>query len=137
MKVAVTSNGNNLDSTVSQIFGRGSDLIFVDMEDGVIRNTEHVENPAKNERAGAGIKAAQYIANQQVKALISGSVGPNAFDILNQAGIKVYRLKPGTIGDNLKFLSEGQLEEITTPSSGSPGAGGRGMGRGGGMGRRR
>lgn len=32
-------------------------------------------NPAKNERVGAGIKAAQYITNQQVKVLITGSLG--------------------------------------------------------------
>lgn len=136
MNIVVTSTGNNLDSAVSQIFGRGSDLIFVEIEDGEIKDTSHVQNPAKDERAGAGIKAAQYIANQQVEALLSGSVGPNAFDILNQAGINIYKLKPGTVKDNIKFLNEGQLEQITAPSSGGPGSGGRGMGRGGGRRRR-
>jgi predicted Fe-Mo cluster-binding NifX family protein len=135
MKVAVTSTGNILDSEVSSVFGRCPYFIIVDMENGEITGDLPVENPAKNERGGAGIKAAQFIANSEVNALISGAVGPNAFDILKQVGIKVYKLKAGTVKDNLKLLDENQLEEIAAPATGGPGAGGRGMGRGG-MGRR-
>ncbi|OEC87497.1 MULTISPECIES: NifB/NifX family molybdenum-iron cluster-binding protein [Methanobacterium] len=135
MKVAVTSMGNSLDSQVSFVFGRCPYFIIADMENGDIKGDSSVENPAINERGGAGIKAAQFIANQEVEVLISGAVGPNAFDILKQVGIKAYMPKPGTVEENLKLLNDGQLEEIATPATGGPGAGGRGMGRGG-MGRR-
>jgi predicted Fe-Mo cluster-binding NifX family protein len=137
MKVAVTSTGNSLDSEVSSVFGRCPYFIIADMENGEIKGDLPIENPAKNERGGAGIKAAQFIANSEVKALISGAVGPNAFDILKQVGIKVYKLESGSVKDNLKFFSEGKLEEITSSTSGGPRAGGRGPGRRGGMGQRR
>jgi predicted Fe-Mo cluster-binding NifX family protein len=129
MNVAVTSMGNKLDSEVSSVFGRCPYFIIADIENGEIKGELPMENPAKNERGGVGIKAAQFVANSEVKALISGAVGPNAFDILKQVGIKVYKLKAGTVRDNLKSLDENQLEEITMPVSGGPGARGRGMGR--------
>lgn len=132
MKVAVTSMGNSLDSQVSFVFGRCPYFIIVDMENGEIKGELPVENPAINERGGAGIKAAEFIANKEVEALISGAVGPNAFDILKHAGIKAYTPEQGTVRENLELLNKGQLKEIATPAAGGPGAGGRGMGRGGG-----
>lgn len=87
----------------------------------------------QNER-GAGISAAQFIANKNVDALISGAVGPNAFNILKQIGIEVYKLQSGTVKENLKLFTENKLDEITSSSSGGPIAGGRGPGRRGGMG---
>jgi len=129
MKVAVTSIGNGLDSEISSVFGRCPYFIIADIEDGEIKGDIAVENPAKNESRGAGIKAAQFIANKGVTVLISGAVGPNAFDILKQVGIKVYKLKSGSVKDNLEEFIEGKLEQITSSSSGSPRGGGRGRGR--------
>ena len=143
MKVAVTSTGNSLDSEVSSVFGRCPYFIIADIENGEIKSDINIENPAKNATGGAGNKAAEFIANSKVNALVSGAVGPNAFAILRQVGIKVYKLESGSVKDNLKLFSEGKLGEITSSSSGGPGAGGRGQGAGGrgsgrgGMGQRR
>jgi len=137
MKVAVTSTGNSLDSEVSPVFGRCPYFIISDIENSEIKGDLAIENPAKNETGGAGNKAAEFIANSDVKALISGAVGPNAFNILRQVGIKVYKLESGSVKDNLILFSEGKLGEITSSSPGGPGAGGRSQGRRGGMGQRR
>lgn len=133
MKIAIASTGNNLDSEVSLVFARSPYFIVADLEDGDIKETSTVENPSKNER-GAGISAAQFIANKNVDALISGAVGPNAFNILKQIGIKVYKLQSGTVKENLKLFTENRMDEITSSSSGGPMLGGRGPGRRGGMG---
>lgn len=135
MKVAVTSTGNSLDSEVSSVFGRCPYFIIADIENGEINGELTVKNPAMNV-TGAGNKAAEFIVNSKVDALISGAVGPNAFAILKQVGIKVYKLESGSVKDNLKLFSKGELGEITSSASGGPGAGGRGSGRGG-MGQRR
>jgi predicted Fe-Mo cluster-binding NifX family protein len=132
MKLVVTSTGNNLDSVVSTIFARCPYFIIANIENGEIKEDSAVENPARNER-GAGNVAAQFIANSEVEALISGAVGPNAFNILKQVGIKIYKLESGNVKDNLKLFSEGKLAEITSPVSGGPGAGVRGPGRRSGM----
>jgi predicted Fe-Mo cluster-binding NifX family protein len=132
--VAVTSTGNSLDSLVSSVFGRCPYFIVADIENGEIKDDLAIENPAKNDPR-AGNKTAEFMANRDVKSLISGAVGPNAFNILKDQKIKVYKLKPGSVRDNLKFFIDNKLDEITTPSSGGPGAAGKGPGAG--MGQRR
>lgn len=129
MKVAVASTGNNIDSEISPVFGRCPYFIIAEIENGEIKNESAIENMAKNEQRGAGIKAAQFIANQDVKTLISASVGPNAFDIIKQVGIKVYRIHSGSVKSNLKLLNDGGLEEFTSSSTGNQKGGMRGGGR--------
>lgn len=72
--------------------------------------------------------AAQFIVDHEVKALISGELGPIAFHILKNAGIKVYKIIPGTVENNLKQLKKGKLEEITSISHGFPRIRGRSLG---------
>ncbi len=135
MKVAITSTGLNLESNVSIVFGRSPNFIIADLENGEIGNVLPVDNPAKNER-GAGSLAAQFIVDHGVEALILGELGNIAFGILRNAGIKLYKINPGSVEKNLKYFREGKLEEVTSVSSGFPGAAGRSPGRRSGMGRR-
>lgn len=132
IKVAITSTGNSLDSAVSSVFGRAQYFIIADLENGIIKDDMAIENPVINE-ARAGNKAAEFISNKKVKALISGALGSNAFNILKQVEIKVYKLESGTVKENLKLFGEGKLEEITSSSP----VGARSSGRGGGMANRR
>jgi predicted Fe-Mo cluster-binding NifX family protein len=119
MKIAVASAGNNLESTLSAIFGRSSAFIIVDLENGEIKEVSAIENPAKNE-TGAGNTAAQFIVDHEVEVLISGKLGPVAFHILKNAGIKVYKITSGNVEKNLERFREGKLEEITSLSGGFP-----------------
>ena len=135
MKIAITSTGLNLKSNVSPVFGRSPNFIFADLEDGEIRNVLPIENPAKNER-GAGNLAAQFIIDQGIEALILGELGNVAFGILKNAGIKIYKISPGSVEKNLKYFKEGKLEEVTSASSGFPRSMSRSAGRRDGMERR-
>lgn len=133
MKVCISSVGNNLDSAVDPRFGRCAFFLIVDSETGQFEATA---NPGANFGGGAGIAAAQLVASRGVKAVISGNFGPNAFGVLQSAGIKIY---PGafnmTAKQALLALKEGKLQETSQPSGpnymGMPG----GMPRGGGLGR--
>ncbi|MGF7118636.1 NifB/NifX family molybdenum-iron cluster-binding protein [Methanobacterium oryzae] len=135
MKVAITSTGLNLESDVSFVFGRSPNFIIADLKNNEIREVSSMNNPARNEM-GAGSIAAQFIVDQGVEAVIIGELGNIAFGILKNAGVKIYKINPGNVETNLKQFMEGKLEEVTSASSGFPGAGGRGAGRGG-MGRRK
>jgi predicted Fe-Mo cluster-binding NifX family protein len=119
MKVAVASKGYNLDSNVSSILGKSPAFIIVNIEEGKIKHISIIENSAKNE-TGAGNTAAHFIVNHEVNALISGKLGPVAFHILKNAGIKVYKITSGSVEKNLNRFKEGKLEEITTLSGGFP-----------------
>jgi predicted Fe-Mo cluster-binding NifX family protein len=78
MKVAVTSNGKNINSNSSLLFGRNPYFIIVDLENGAIKDILALENPAKNEKA-AGNVAAQFMVDRNIKAVIGGKLGPIAF----------------------------------------------------------
>lgn len=128
MKVAIASTGLNLESDVSFVFGRSPNFIVADLENNEIKNISSIENPAKNEM-GAGNLAAQFMKDQGVNALILSEVGNVAFGILRNAGIKIYKISPGSVERNLKYFKEGKLEEITSASCGFPRSMGRGAGR--------
>ena len=130
MKMAVASTGENLGAQVSPVFGRCSYFVFVNVEDGKIKDSKPLENPAISQSGGAGIKAAEIIANEKADVVISGAVGPNAFDLLKQFGIKVYKIVAGSVEHNVEYFLEGKLEEIQGPEAMKPGSGmGRGMGQ--------
>jgi predicted Fe-Mo cluster-binding NifX family protein len=89
---------------------------------------------------GAGIRAAQTIAGKNVEAVLTGSVGPNAFPALQDSGIKILVGVSGTVKSAIESYTGGALEELASPGPANVGKGqggpgrGLGMGRGGGMG---
>ena len=119
MRVAITSMEKNLESKISPLFGKSNLFIIVNLKNQDIKDIYSLENPAKN-KTGCGNIAAQFIVDQNVNALISGRLGPVAFHILKNAGIKIYKNVPGNVNKNLKRFKEGLLEEITSLSDGFP-----------------
>ncbi len=119
MKIAIASTERNLEANVSSIFGRGSAFIFANVDKEKVENIDIIENTAKN-KSGAGNVAAQLLIDHGVNVLISGKLGPVAFHILKNAGIRVYKAGPGSVKDNLKRFNEDRLEEIKSLSGGFP-----------------
>lgn len=125
MKVAVTSEGYNLEANTSPVFGRCPVYLLVDTES---MEFEALENPAAGASGGAGVQAAQFIANQQVGAVISGNVGPNAFQVLDSASIPVYLFEGGKVREAMKAYNEGTLSRAsraTAPEHAGMGRGSR------------
>ena len=113
MKVAVTSKSNTLESEIDPRFGRCSFFIIVDIE---TMDFETISNESVMASGGAGIKAAQNVAKTGVKAVITGNMGPNAFQTLSAAGIKVFIGANGTIKEAIEQYKKGQLEKLESPS---------------------
>jgi len=84
MKIAVSSTGKNLTDSVSDVFGRSPYFIIAEIENGEIKKTEIMENKNADQAGGAGISAAQLMAEKNVNAVITGNVGPRALDVLRQ-----------------------------------------------------
>jgi predicted Fe-Mo cluster-binding NifX family protein len=141
MKIVVSASGTELDSPASPVFGRCPTYVFVDTE---TMESEGVENPAIAAAGGAGIQAAQFVVEREAQAVVTGNVGPNAFNVLQSAGIPVYLFGGGTVREAVEAYKEGQLRTVggaSAPAHAGMGMGGgvgmgRGMGRGMGMGRR-
>jgi predicted Fe-Mo cluster-binding NifX family protein len=94
MKIAVSASSPELDSPVDPRFGRCSCFLIVDPE---TMEFEAVENPYVSASGGAGIQAAQLMAGKGVQAVLTGSCGPNAFQTLKAAGVKVVVGVTGTV----------------------------------------
>ena len=110
MKVVVTANGTDLQAAVDPRFGRAAGFVLVDTESGEV--SAHGNEQNYNAPQGAGIQAAQLVAELDADAVVSGNMGPKAFRTLGAAGIKVYLAKGGTVAEAVKQLQDGQLQEV-------------------------
>ncbi len=107
MKIAVTSQGKELDSPVDPRFGRAAYILIVDSETlgfEILDNKENVDS-----LKGAGIQAAANIHNKGAAVLLTGFCGPNAFKTLNAAGVKVANDASGTVREAVQAFLDGKL----------------------------
>lgn len=103
MKIVVTAQGTDLDSFVDPRFGRCQYFLFVDTD---TMRMEAVPNAARQAAGGAGIQAAQFVVDKGAQAVITGTVGPNADEVLKRANIPVHR-GAGTVSGVIdKFKSD-------------------------------
>ena len=88
---------------------------------------------------GAGIAAAQLVSDKGVDGVLTGYVGPNAYNALRAAGIKLFEgaSSQETVKEALAKFNKGQYNEASAPSEVPPCEPGRGRGPGRGMGRGR
>lgn len=113
MKVVVTSNGTDMNSEASPAFGRCPVYVFVDTE---TMGFEAVANPAANASGGAGIQAAQFVVAQGAQAVLTGNVGPNAYDVLQAANVPVLRHTGGTVRQAVEAYKAGKLQSAAGAS---------------------
>ena len=116
MKICVTSQGNDLNSTVDPRFGRCQYFIIVDT--GTLE-FEAIENASISAMGGAGVQSGQFIANKEVKAVLTGNVGPNAFMTLQAAGIDVITGVSGTVKEAIEKYKKGEFKSTQGPNVGS------------------
>jgi predicted Fe-Mo cluster-binding NifX family protein len=133
MKLAISSSGKNLDAQLDPRFGRCAYFLIVDPAD---MRYEVFDNHSAAQSSGAGIQAAQFLADKNVSAVITGHVGPNAVQTLAAAGIDIFAEQQGSIQEVVNRYKSGTLTPTTQSTvSGHFGMrGGRGMGQGGGRG---
>ncbi|MFC2037820.1 NifB/NifX family molybdenum-iron cluster-binding protein [Chloroflexota bacterium] len=130
MKIVVSSQGEGLDAAASPVFGRCPTYVFVDTE---TMEFEAMANPAMSQGGGAGIQAAQFAVNQGAEAVLTGHLGPNAFDVLQAANVPGYLVPEGTVRQAVDAFKAGQLEPMggaNVAAHAGMSGGGRGMGTG-------
>lgn len=113
MKVAVTSKGTTLDDQVDPRFGRCANFVIVETDDV---SFEAVANSNAAAGGGAGIQSAQLVADKDVKVVLTGNCGPNAFRTLEAAGIEVVVGACGTVREAVEQHKAGKLSAIGAPN---------------------
>jgi predicted Fe-Mo cluster-binding NifX family protein len=150
MKIAVSSQGKDLESPLDPRFGRCAYFLIVETDD---MSFEALNNQNMSLGGGAGIQSAQFVASKGVQAILTGYCGPNAARTLSAAGVELYVGQTGTVkkaiekylSHELKATTEANVADhfgmdgpgLTADTQSAGGGGGRGMvgGMGGGMGR--
>ncbi|MHA3964484.1 MAG: NifB/NifX family molybdenum-iron cluster-binding protein [Candidatus Thorarchaeota archaeon SMTZ1-45] len=131
-KICVTASAPDLDAEIDPRFGRCAYFLIVDSE---TMRFEAISNSSAKAAGGAGIGAAQTVASQGVDAVITGSVGPNAYPALQNANIRILTGASGSVRKAVEDFNRGNLTTLTTPGQSYTAWGGQ-MGVGGGWGRR-
>jgi len=114
MQIAISLEDNGgMDAKASSIFGRCAFFMIVDSESEVF---EIKANTARQASGGAGIQAAQWIIDRGVTAVITGNLGPKAFDVLSTGKIAAFKHNGGSANDALKAYQQDALESLIAPN---------------------
>lgn len=106
MKIAIPLDENKQDVCI--VFARAPYFLFSEDE------KEWVEdNPAVAAQSGAGLQAAQFLADQKADVLITVRCGQNASEVFQAAGIEVYKSANKAAAEDLKAFKEGKLVKLT------------------------
>jgi len=118
MKLCISSSGRDLDSKVESHFGRAPYLLIVNTD---TMDCEVVENTAQVTGRGAGVNAAQLILDKGAAAVLTGTIGPHAFDALRLAHVDIYEglSVSDTVRKAVEKFQKGTYRESMEPSGGA------------------
>ncbi len=112
-KIAVSSLEPGLDAPVDARFGRATGFVIVDPE---TMEHSYLDNPAvRNMAHGAGTQTADMVGRAGVEVVLTGFVGPKAFAVLAEAGIRAAQNLAGlTVREAVERFKSGDVE-MTDP----------------------
>jgi predicted Fe-Mo cluster-binding NifX family protein len=101
--IAVASDGESLKANVSHTAARCPYFLIIDSEGKLL---EAVENLYKDIRGGAGVSAANFLAEKNVTIVIAGNCGNKMKDMLKAQEITYFEFE-GTVEEAItKILEE-------------------------------
>jgi predicted Fe-Mo cluster-binding NifX family protein/predicted DNA-binding protein (UPF0251 family) len=115
VRIAVSCEGDTLDDPVDPRFGRTGGFILVDPDTMEIR---YVDNGAAlTGGQGAGIQAAELVARAGAKVVLTGYVGPKAFQALRASGVSVVQDLGGlSVRQAVERFLAGQAQPAQAPN---------------------
>lgn len=103
MKIAITSQGDQLDSVIDQRFGRCSYFVIYDSE---TKTTQFILNPNKIIEEGAGPASVQLLANKEVMKVYAGEFGVKIKTLMDHLKIEMNVIKePITIQEIIDIIN--------------------------------
>ena len=113
MRICVTADGDKLEARVDPRFGRCPYFLIIETDS---LNLEALANPNIDSMGGAGIQSGQLVAEKKVKVVLTGNVGPNAFQTLQAAGVEVITGVGGLVKEVVERYKKGELKPTSGPS---------------------
>lgn len=115
MIIAIPVEEKNLEAAIYTSFARAPYFLIYDTER---KESVFIDNNAVTSVGGAGIKAAQTIADNKVDFLLTPRCGENANDVLKASGIKVCKTNGVSLGENISKFITGELDILEEIHSG-------------------
>jgi len=109
MRIAIPVDGNHEETTVCVSFGRAPYYAVYDTDTGAYA---FVENAAATSPGGAGVKAAQLVVDLKSDILVTPRCGENAVEVIQGAGIKIFKSETNSLKENVKAYVNGQLNVL-------------------------
>ena len=113
MKICVTSQKGDLEAEVDPRFGRCQYFVIVDTD---TLEFEAVQNSNISGMGGVGVQSGQFVSEKGVKAVLTGNVGPNAFQTLKAADIEIVTGVTGTVKEAVQKYKEGGFKTVEGPN---------------------
>lgn len=109
--ISVLRDFLGLCASMDHRFGRAEAFLVVDGRTG--KTIDTIENAPADPSRGACAAAAGLLDSAGVQAVISGSFGPNALEVLRERGIQAWLAPSGiNAGQALLMLVGGRLERL-------------------------
>ncbi len=114
-KIAISSEGPTLDDLVDPRFGRAGGFVIVDPQ---TMETSYLDNGVSQTRSqGAGIQAAELMAQAGVEVVLTGYVGPKAFQALQAVGVQIGQDLGGiSVREALGRFQAGEVPMASAPN---------------------
>lgn len=119
MLIALTSEGKSLEGPVSRRFGKSPFIFVADTETRVVRIIDNGAFACLH--LGSGAKTAEMLERLGVSWVATGAIGQEAWEILDNGGIKVATCATGTCREVLDRLAAGGLTPAAAPAPCRPG----------------
>ncbi|ENJ9653075.1 NifB/NifX family molybdenum-iron cluster-binding protein [Clostridium botulinum] len=110
MKIAISSTGKTMENLLDIRFGRCE---YFQIHDTESKEVKMLENEGQNASGGAGIVASNQLVDEKIDVIITGNFGPNAFEIIEKAGVKAYKCESISITSVIEKYNKGELEQIS------------------------
>lgn len=114
MNIVISATGPNKESLLDRRFGRCDYFLIYDTETGEF---DAITNNGVSCGGGAGIAAASQVIEKDVSVIITGNLGPNAFELLEKAGIKAYSCESLPVIGAVEMFQKNQLSKIHAPGN--------------------
>ncbi len=109
MKILIAAQGSDLNGKIDKRFGHSKYFIIFDTSTATYKS---IPNAAEG-GVRVGLDA---IVDEGVEAVITGNIGPNAFERLKSLGIPVYIVRGVTVKEALEKIASGELQPSTEPT---------------------
>ena len=113
MKIVISSTGLTMDSQVDQRFGRCRYFCLYDTDS---REYSVIDNTARSASGGAGIQSAQAAAETGATTVLTGNLGPNAWQALQAAKMTVITGVTGSVSEAIEKFSKGEYSSADKPT---------------------